>query len=87
MRTLRIDIFHGNGLRREHVRTIDVPVESAKRLTADRARRILVRTLPGFRDPIMHPVDGGYEAQRTYAPLEGCSYHYVWEFALVREPE
>jgi len=71
----------------ELVRSIDVPVESRKRLTGERARRILARTLPEFADTFVIRVDGGWRASRTIAPIKGCNYLFTWEHALVSEPE
>ena len=88
MGIVRIDIYRGGpgGTDpKELVRSIDVPVESRKRLTADRARRVLARTLPEFSDKFVIRIDEGWQASRTIAPIEGCNYLFTWEYAVVYE--
>ena len=89
MRVIHIQVFRGGpgGTdSRELVRSIEVPVDSKKRLTARRAQRVLVRTLPEFKDFLIGGVirvEAGWEARRTIAPLPDCDYLYTWEYALV----
>ncbi|MEM1269186.1 MAG: hypothetical protein AAGI08_03970 [Bacteroidota bacterium] len=74
---------------RELVETVISAVESEKRLTAGRARRILDRTLPVFArsfGTIMTRTDEGWESSRTVELSEKCSYHYNWEYAVVVDP-
>ena len=88
MRKIRIDLYRGGpgGTDpRELVRSIAVPTESSKRMTAGRARRVLSRTLPEYSEPLLHRVADGWEAMRAVEPTEKCSYHYIWEYAVVRE--
>ncbi len=88
MNIVRIDIYRsgpGGTDPKELVRSLDVPVESTKRLTAERARRVIVRTLPEFADQSVIRVDEGWQSSRTIAPIKGCNYLFTWEHAVVYE--
>ena len=68
------------------VRTILLEVESEKRLTADRARRILTRAMPEFGvsfATLIEKTDEGYEARRPLVVNGKPSAHYAWEHAVV----
>jgi len=89
MKQIRIDLYRGGPAGddpRELVRSIVVQTASSKRMTAGRARRVLSRTLPEYSFPLLlHRVEGGWEASRTVEPTKKCSYHYLWEYAVVLE--
>ena len=68
------------------IKSLVVNVESAKRLTASRASKIIKRELPRFQTAgsvLVIETDYGWEARRTIKPSEKCSFHYKWEYALV----
>ena len=61
-------------------------VGSEKRLTADRAKRILARALPEFGvsySTLIEKTDEGYEARRPLVVNDKPSAHYAWEHAVV----
>ena len=67
MKSVRIAIYRSGPSGpspRELVRSIDAPVDSAKRLTAERARRLIARSLPEFANPMVIEVDDGWQASR-----------------------
>ena len=66
---------------------MNVSVESMKQLTADRARRVLIRTIPEFADQLVIRHDTGWMAQRPIAPIKGSNYLYTWEYAVVNEAD
>ena len=75
---------------RELVSTKIIDVESNKKLTADRAAKIIKRELPVFdsgAEVIVIKTENGWEASRTLEPSEKCDYHYAWEYAVVSEWE
>ena len=86
-----IKIYHGSGAAdhpdRKLIRTLRVETSSAKRLTSKRAGQLLAREFPDFERARngMIKTDEGWMAMRTIHPTEHCSFHYVWESALVTE--
>ena len=69
------------------IRTLRVETASDKRLTSKRAGQLLAREFPDFESAqrgMIKTVEG-WMATRTLRPTEHCSFHYVWESALVTE--
>lgn len=69
------------------IRTVRVETSSRKRLTSKRAGQLLAREFPHFKSARngMIKTDEGWMATRTIRPTEHCSFHYIWESALVTE--
>jgi hypothetical protein len=69
------------------IRTLRIETASEKRLTSKRAGRLLAREFPDFNGARngMLKTDEGWMARRAIRPTEHCSFHYVWETALVTE--
>ena len=69
------------------IRTVRVKNSSEKRLTSKRAGQLLAREFPEFKDARngMIKTDDGWMAMRTLRPTKDCSFHYIWESALVTD--
>jgi len=69
------------------IRTVRVETSSDKRLTSKRAGQLLAREFPDFKSARngMIKTDEGWMAMRSVRPTEHCSFHYIWESALVAE--
>jgi hypothetical protein len=89
-RTVTIKLYHNDRSashrERQLVRTFHVPTDSAKQLTAKRAIQVLARTLPQFSPASQIRVirtSEGWQATRSLQPTKGCSFHYIWEEAVI----
>jgi hypothetical protein len=74
---------------RKLVRTVRLKTASDKRLTSKRAGQLLAWEFPQFagaRDGLIKS-DEGWVALRSLRPTERCSFHYVWERAVVTEDD
>ena len=86
-----IKIYQGGGAAtspdRRLIRTVRVETSSDKRLTSKRAGQLLAREFPDFESSRkgMTRTDEGWMAVRSLRPTEDCSFHYIWESALVTE--
>ncbi len=61
---------------------------STKQLTAGRAAQLIKREFPDFTsmlNVLVIKTDKGWKATRTLRPVEGCSYHYIWQDIVVSE--
>ena len=67
------------------IRRVEIENSSSKRLTGNRAAKILASNFPEFWGLIK--TDEGWSASRTIKPTEKCSYHYVWEYAVISEED
>jgi hypothetical protein len=68
---------------RELTETLNIQVDSDKRLTSARALKIIERTLTRFTKGVVIETELGWEASRTIEPSENCAYHFRWEYAVV----
>lgn len=92
-RTITIRLYHddrsGSARRpRQLVRTLYVPTDSAKPLTTKRAAQVLARSLPQFSPAsrvLIIRTDEGWRATRSLHPTAGCSFHYIWEEAIITD--
>jgi hypothetical protein len=91
-RTITIRLYHSDGsaTRRPHqlIRTLYIQPDSAKPLTAKRAAKVLARHLPQFDTTsrtLIIRTDEGWKATRSFRPTAGCSFHYIWEDAVITE--
>ena len=76
------------GGERRLVRTLRIPAAGSKALTAKRAAQVLVRALPqfgGHTGPRILRTKSGWQASRTLRPTPGCSFHFIWEEAVITE--
>jgi hypothetical protein len=87
--TIKIYQSDGNGSHtgRRLIRTVRLETSSAKRLTSKRAGQLLAREFPEFGSARsgMIKSEEGWVARRSLHPTERCSFHYVWEKAVVTE--
>ena len=65
------------------IKRIEIENTSAKKLTGNRAAKILANSLPEFNGAIK--TDEGWQAYRCIKPTEKCGYHYIWEYAVISE--
>jgi hypothetical protein len=72
---------------RRLTRTLHLETPSGKRLTGKRAGKLLAREFPEFESARngMLKTEEGWRAQRSLRPTERCSFHYIWEEAVVSE--
>jgi len=89
MSQVTIKIYQSDGsatrAERQLIRTVHLETSSGKQLTGKRAAQILAREFPKFeraRDGMIK-TDEGWVAMRSLRPTERCSFHYVWEKAVV----
>jgi hypothetical protein len=68
-------------------RTFHLETSSGKRLTSKRAGQLLAREFPEFNGARngMIKTEEGWMATRSLRPTERCSFHYIWEKAVVSE--
>jgi hypothetical protein len=90
MSQVKIRIYRGKGFEdKELVRTIYVETNSEKSLTRKRAGQILANNFSDFDNSStrngLSKNEEGFYAMRTIKPTEKCSYHYVWEYAILTE--
>lgn len=90
---LKIQIFHENNAKSEItlVSTIWIERNSDKKLTGKKAGQILANNFPEFdnsdtRNGLIK-IENGWRASRTIKPTEKCSYHYIWERAIITEED
>jgi hypothetical protein len=87
----KIKIYQGGGAAtrpdRILIRTVRVETSSDKRLTSKRAGQLLAREFPNFKNARngMIKTDEGWMATRSLRPTKDCSFHYIWESALVTD--
>ena len=68
--------------------TRTVETISAKKLTGQRAAQLLLRECPEFKVAtrvMVIKTDKGWQASRAVRPSRGCSYHYIWQDAIVSD--
>lgn len=84
-----IKIYRQNGSahssERLLIRRVEIENASAKKLNGNRATKILANAFPEFRRLIK--TDEGWLAMRPIEPIEKCSYHYIWEYAVVSQED
>ncbi len=93
MTCVKIQVFHENGgaakTERKLIRTIWIDTESEKGLTGKRAGQILANNLPEFdNNSTRNGLIKGEKCwwkRRTIRPTQKCSYHYIWEYAVITE--
>src|ERR1044072_836532 len=91
MAQVTIKIYQGSGSAtrpdRKLIRTVRVEAASGKRLTSKRVGQLLAREFPEFENARhgMIKTEEGWMAMRSLRPTEHCSFHYIWESALVTE--
>ncbi len=84
-----IKIYRQNG--RAHsserllIRRVEVENASAKKLSGNRATKVLASAFPEFSGLIK--TDEGWLAMRPIKPTEKCGYHYIWEYAVVSQED
>ena len=87
--TIKIYQVDGSAARTERklMRTRHLETSSGKRLTSKRAGQLLAREFPQFENARngMIKSEEGWTAMRSLRPIEGCSFHYLWENAVVSE--
>lgn len=93
MSRVKIQIFHENNSKSETnlVRTVWIETDSAKKLTGKKAGQILANNFPEFdnystRNGLIK-TGKGWSASRTIKPTDKCSFHYIWENAIVTEED
>ena len=89
MPRVTIKIYQVNDAQKERllIRTVHLETQSAKQLTSKRAGKILANQFPEFESARngMIKSNEGWVQMRTIRPSEGCSFHYIWEHALVTQ--
>jgi hypothetical protein len=72
---------------RKLIRTVRLETSSGKRLTGKRAGQLLAREFSEYRSSRSGLIksEEGWVALRSLHPSERCSFHYVWESAVVTE--
>ncbi len=85
--TIKIYQSDGSAARAERhlIRTVHLETSSGKQLTSKRAGQLLAREFPEFESARngMVKTDEGWVAMRSLRPTERCSFHYIWEKAVV----
>jgi predicted nucleic acid-binding Zn ribbon protein len=74
---------------RRLIRTKFVDTASSKRLTSKRAGQVLANKFPKFESARngMIKTQTGWQAMRPLQPTDGCSFHYIWQYAVVTEDD
>jgi hypothetical protein len=71
---------------RQLEKTVAVSTSSGKKLTADRAKRMLRSEFPDISDTIiLIRSEGGWTYRRTLEAKPECSYHFTWEVFFISE--
>jgi hypothetical protein len=87
--TIKIYQVDGSAARSERklMSTLHLETSSGERLTSKRAGQLFAREFPQFESPRkgMIKSEEGWTAMRSLRPVEGCSFHYIWENAVVAE--
>ncbi len=87
--TIKIYQSDGSAARTERklIRTVHLETSSNKQLTCKRAGQLLAREFPKFNRNLngMIKTEEGWTAMRSLRPTERCSFHYIWENAVVTE--
>jgi hypothetical protein len=89
MPNIIVKIYRQNGsasnTERVLIRRVEIENSSAKRLTGNRAAKILASNFPEFWGPIK--TDEGWSASRTIKPTEKCEYQFIWEYLVISQEE
>lgn len=91
MAQVTIKIYQSDGsaapTERKLTRTVHLETSSGKRLTGKRAAQLLAREFPEFQTAGLGMIKTGegWMATRSLRPTERCSFHYIWEKAVVSE--
>jgi hypothetical protein len=88
--TIRIYERDGSAAQTEPIllETRVISTASAKKLTGQRASQLLLRECPEFKGAVSVMVlktDRGWKATRAMRPTKGCSYHYIWQEAIISD--
>lgn len=91
MTQVTIKIYQRDGgaapTERTLIRTVHLETSSDKRLTGKRAGKLLAKKFPEFESARngMLKTEEGWVTMRSLRPTERCSFHYIWETAVVSE--
>jgi hypothetical protein len=91
MAQVTIKIYQTDGAagsaERKLIRTVRLETSSDRRLNGKRAGQILTNNVPEFQAAAQTIIktNEGWMAARSLRPSERCSFHYIWEKAIVSE--
>jgi hypothetical protein len=89
MPNIIVKIYRQNGsagnTERVLIRRVEIENSSAKKLTGNRAAKILACNFPEFLGMIK--TEEGWSASRTIKPTEKCEYHFIWEYVVLSQED